>query len=129
MIRRPPRSTRTDTLFPYTPLFRSVQADVKERVDPALVDQRLDEEIAKFLATGPTADELQRTAASTLGGTIARLASVGGFGGKAVTLAEGALYSNDPAYYKTELARMAKATPRTEKRRGGKKWRKPVRTR
>src|SRR3546814_11092631 len=23
MIRRPPRSTRTDTLFPYTPLFRS----------------------------------------------------------------------------------------------------------
>src|SRR3546814_1630525 len=27
MIRRPPRSTRTDTLFPYTTLFRSVGAD------------------------------------------------------------------------------------------------------
>src|SRR3546814_19184862 len=26
MIRRPPRSTRTDTLFPYTTLFRSLQA-------------------------------------------------------------------------------------------------------
>src|SRR3546814_11221552 len=26
MIRRPPRSTRTDTLFPYTTLFRSEQA-------------------------------------------------------------------------------------------------------
>src|SRR3546814_6401389 len=26
MIRRPPRSTRTDTLFPYTTLFRSVSA-------------------------------------------------------------------------------------------------------
>src|SRR3546814_6312929 len=25
MIRRPPRSTRTDTLFPYTTLFRSCQ--------------------------------------------------------------------------------------------------------
>src|SRR3546814_4426621 len=25
MIRRPPRSTRTDTLFPYTSLFRSAQ--------------------------------------------------------------------------------------------------------
>src|SRR3546814_9245259 len=25
MIRRPPRSTRTDTLFPYTPLFRSLR--------------------------------------------------------------------------------------------------------
>src|SRR3546814_4913457 len=28
MIRRPPRSTRTDTLFPYTTLFRSVLIDV-----------------------------------------------------------------------------------------------------
>src|SRR3546814_6603353 len=27
MIRRPPRSTRTDTLFPYTPLFRSRRFD------------------------------------------------------------------------------------------------------
>src|SRR3546814_19692775 len=27
MIRRPPRSTRTDTLFPYTTLFRSPEAD------------------------------------------------------------------------------------------------------
>src|SRR3546814_6094039 len=26
MIRRPPRSTRTDTLFPYTTLFRSAKA-------------------------------------------------------------------------------------------------------
>src|SRR3546814_5407162 len=38
MIRRPPRSTRTDTLFPYTTLFRSgaeapgtVKADVSRR--------------------------------------------------------------------------------------------------
>src|SRR3546814_18502198 len=29
MIRRPPRSTRTDTLFPYTTLFRSTFAFVK----------------------------------------------------------------------------------------------------
>src|SRR3546814_6611156 len=28
MIRRPPRSTRTDTLFPYTSLFRSWQANL-----------------------------------------------------------------------------------------------------
>src|SRR3546814_5597701 len=31
MIRRPPRSTRTDTLFPYTTLFRSVQSDHDRR--------------------------------------------------------------------------------------------------
>src|SRR3546814_10264965 len=31
MIRRPPRSTRTDTLFPYTPLFRSPGAAGRRR--------------------------------------------------------------------------------------------------
>src|SRR3546814_9860901 len=30
MIRRPPRSTRTDTLFPYTTLFRSLVLDGSE---------------------------------------------------------------------------------------------------
>src|SRR3546814_17847106 len=34
MIRRPPRSTRTDTFFPYTPLFRS------ELVAPAVKQRR-----------------------------------------------------------------------------------------
>src|SRR3546814_13165150 len=34
MIRRPPRSTRTDTLFPYTTLFRSVD----QRLAQGIVD-------------------------------------------------------------------------------------------
>src|SRR3546814_7812912 len=33
MIRRPPRSTRTDTLFPYTTLFRSETHPTKRRFD------------------------------------------------------------------------------------------------
>src|SRR3546814_14954381 len=32
MIRRPPRSTRTDTLFPYTTLFRSAVLEAASRV-------------------------------------------------------------------------------------------------
>src|SRR3546814_15942652 len=32
MIRRPPRSTRTDTLFPYTTLFRSDMAGLRARM-------------------------------------------------------------------------------------------------
>src|SRR3546814_19197887 len=32
MIRRPPRSTRTDTLFPYTPLFRSLLLPIWKRL-------------------------------------------------------------------------------------------------
>src|SRR3546814_19046553 len=31
MIRRPPRSTRTDTLFPYTTLFRSAKGGARRR--------------------------------------------------------------------------------------------------
>src|SRR3546814_2812353 len=34
MIRRPPRSTRTDTLFPYTTLFRSLAAQQRRPVEP-----------------------------------------------------------------------------------------------
>src|SRR3546814_7714567 len=34
MIRRPPRSTRTDTLFPYTTLFRSAHLAPVRRVVP-----------------------------------------------------------------------------------------------
>src|SRR3546814_20548979 len=33
MIRRPPRSTRTDTLFPYTTLFRSTLPSEKELLE------------------------------------------------------------------------------------------------
>src|SRR3546814_4508264 len=38
MIRRPPRSTLTDTLFPYTTLFRSAGDKVAQKL--ALLDQR-----------------------------------------------------------------------------------------
>src|SRR3546814_8109713 len=40
MIRRPPRSTRTDTLFPYTTLFRSHQHVLCLRVGIKLIDGR-----------------------------------------------------------------------------------------
>src|SRR3546814_9176115 len=51
MIRRPPRSTHTDTLFPYTTLFRSqCRAALPRGLDPrlhalgrVLVDHRADE--------------------------------------------------------------------------------------
>src|SRR3546814_14291562 len=39
MLRRPPRSTRTDTLIPYTTLFRSVDQQCIEPLDLALVVQ------------------------------------------------------------------------------------------
>src|SRR3546814_13655339 len=43
MIRRPPRSTRTDTLFPYTTLFRSYPQDGAENIDFALPAEQGDD--------------------------------------------------------------------------------------
>src|SRR3546814_208879 len=37
MIRRPPRSTRTDTLFPYTTLFRSARVKVPTVDGPVML--------------------------------------------------------------------------------------------
>src|SRR3546814_4600874 len=41
MIRRPPRSTRTDTLFPYTTLFRSVVRALQQGGGLAGVHRRI----------------------------------------------------------------------------------------
>src|SRR3546814_12430483 len=44
MIRRPPRSTRTDTLFPYTTLFRSRGREaVGEEMDCGRIGERPDQ--------------------------------------------------------------------------------------
>jgi predicted Zn-dependent peptidase len=89
----------------------SVTARVRPGVDPALVARRLDEIIGEFLRDGPSAAEVQRAATTQVAGTIKGLEQVGGFGGKAVTLAEGAVYSDDPAKYKADLEEIAAATP------------------
>src|SRR3546814_13617884 len=39
MIRRPPRSTRTDTLFPYTTLFRSDKMGQRGLARPKIVER------------------------------------------------------------------------------------------
>src|SRR3546814_19916227 len=39
MIRRPPKSTRTDTLFPYTTLFRSLDARLQPLLSLTVQDQ------------------------------------------------------------------------------------------
>src|SRR3546814_13074662 len=51
MVRRPPRSTRTDTLFPYTTLFRSLVLEVPEDFDAlgAAIGQRQLEQARRFV--------------------------------------------------------------------------------
>ncbi|AXJ95544.1 MULTISPECIES: pitrilysin family protein [unclassified Sphingomonas] len=93
----------------------AIRAIVRAGVDPALVGRRIDEILADFLATGPTADEVNRVVTTRAAGTIGGLESVGGFGGKAVALAQGALFYNDPGYYKKHLAALAAQTPASVK--------------
>ena len=89
----------------------SASATVKPGVDPALVERRLDELIAKFIAEGPTEDEVRRAATSEVAGRIRGLEQVGGFGGKAVALAEGQVYADDSEFYRKTLETYATTTP------------------
>ncbi len=98
-----------------------IQAIVREGVDPALVTRRIDEILADFLKNGPTADEVSRVATTTAARRMEGLESVGGFGGKAVALAEGTLYSNDPGFYKKQLLQLAAETPASV-RAAAAKW-------
>src|SRR3546814_11258495 len=64
--RRPPRSTRTDTLFPYTTLFRSVQEGGEETavrrdsldIDGKMIAARLERDISGEVSLD-TVDSLQ----------------------------------------------------------------------
>ena len=88
----------------------AVTATVKPGVDPALVDRRLTEIMADYLANGPTEDEVRRAATQDVAGRIRGLEQVGGFGGKAVALAEGKVFTGDSDFYKTSLNRYAAVT-------------------
>jgi predicted Zn-dependent peptidase len=89
----------------------SVSAYVKPGVDPAVVSKRLDEVMADYIAKGPTADEVHRAVMSEVSGRIRGLEQVGGFGGKAVSLAEGQTFAHDSDFYKKTLSAYASITP------------------
>src|SRR3546814_1609336 len=78
MVRRPPRSTRTDTLFPYTTLFRSIgfqQGCLDFAVGPATV-QRLNPDSAPLGHRAPATVTLEHPRASRRGQPIGQPAAV-----------------------------------------------------
>jgi predicted Zn-dependent peptidase len=88
-----------------------VDATVKPGVDPAVVETRLDEIMADYIANGPTEDEVRRAATREVSGRIRGLEQVGGFGGKAVALAEGQVFVGDSDFYRKTLDAYAAVTP------------------
>ena len=99
----------------------SIEATVKPGIDPKLVGQQVDAIVSDFIRNGPTAEELKRAKTSDIASTIKGLEFVGGFGGKAVALARGAVFANDPGFYKKELEEEAALTP-AQVQAAAKKW-------
>jgi len=76
------------------------------------VNAIIERELKRFLADGPTAEELQRIQTQINASTVRGLEQIGGFGGKAVTLAQGELYADDPGFWKTRLGWFNEASPK-----------------
>lgn len=91
--------------------FLTADFDLAPDADRATAQALFDGEIARMISEGPTADEVQRAATQLIAGQLGSLEHVGGFGGKGMVLAEGQLFSNDPAKYRADLLRVASLTP------------------
>ncbi|GAB5348116.1 M16 family metallopeptidase [Alteriqipengyuania sp. 357] len=89
----------------------NLDATVKPGVDVETVEARLNEIVAQYIAEGPSEDEVRRAATADLAGTIRGLEQVGGFGGKAVTLAQGEVLAGDASFFERQLEILASLTP------------------
>ncbi|MEE4337973.1 M16 family metallopeptidase [Erythrobacter sp.] len=89
----------------------NVSATLKDGVPLAQLEARLKQLIDWYIETGPTEDEVRRAATSELAGTIRGLEQVGGFGGKAVTLARGEVLAGTPDFYARQFETLATLTP------------------
>jgi zinc protease len=78
--------------------------------DLATVEKEIDEEVARFLETGPTPEELQRVKTQYLARFVRGVDRIGGFGGKSDVLAHGQVFVGDPDFYKVQLKRVQDAT-------------------
>jgi len=87
-----------------------VQATAKPGGDLAQVEKELDEELARFLKEGPTAEELARVKAQYEANFIRGIERIGGFGGKSDRLAQSQAFRGSPDAYKISLKRVQEAT-------------------
>lgn len=81
-----------------------IQADVKQGVDPAVVEAAIDDELKKLLADGPTETEVAQARTVFKAGFVRGIERIGGFGGKADALAECAVFLNKPSCFRDTLA-------------------------
>ena len=90
------------------------------------VNAIINRELERFIAEGPTEEELERAQTKINASTVRGLEQIGGFGGKAVTLAQGELYAGDPGFFATRLAWLNGASAE-DVQKTTKKWLGPGR--
>jgi zinc protease len=87
-----------------------VVATPKPGVSLERLEKEIDEELARLAAAPPSAEELARAKNKIESGAIFGLEPVGGFGGRAATLANYYLRAGDPGYLAQDLERYRLAT-------------------
>ena len=98
-----------------------ISAMVRPGVDVALVEKAIDEEMARFLAQGPTEQEVNRVRTQYLANFVRGIDQIGGFGGTSDVLAQSQTYLGDPAAYKIKLDRVRALTP-AKMQEASKRW-------
>ena len=74
------------------------------------MEKELDEELARFIKSGPTPDEMQRIKTQYQANFIRGIERIGGFGGKSDRLAQSQVFRGSPDAYKISLQRVHLAT-------------------
>jgi zinc protease len=90
-----------------------VYASVGPNQDLATAERALDEEVARFLSSGPTRAEIDRVRTELKGSFVRGIEQVGGFRGKSNILAENAVFGGRPDFYKHSLGVLDAATPQS----------------
>src|SRR5258707_129696 len=87
-----------------------VRATARPGQSIAQVEKEVDEELARFIKSGPTAEEMQRVKAQYQANFIRGVERIGGFGGKSDRLAQSQVFRGSADAYKISLKRVQEAT-------------------
>jgi len=98
-----------------------IQADARPGIELAAVEKAIDEELARFLQEGPTAEELQRVKTQRRAAFIRGVERIGGFGGKSDVLATNQVYGGDAGHHTVTQQRLQEATAR-DLQAAARKW-------
>ena len=90
--------------------FYYIEASVQPNGDHELVKEAINEELERFLKDGPSKSEMRRAKMKLRSSFLRGLEKVGGFGGKSDILAQNAVYTGDPGYYKKSLEMIENAS-------------------